>query len=105
MEFKVKGQAGAEARVALKLTPHNIGTVIIGEPPNHTIFTPSSEFQKVGTFPCTVKLVLLFNTRPWKFELQQEGGTLFSTTNEQQGLETKTLLTPDITRISLVFEV
>jgi hypothetical protein len=104
MEFQVKGKKGDPARVALKLDPADIGTLLIGEAPNLKILAPSIHFQEIGKIPCTVKLMFLLNTRPWKIQIQQEGGTLFSSTNKQQGLDDKVLLTPDIINVTLVYD-
>jgi hypothetical protein len=105
MKLTVNGEQNQEAKIAFKLTPNDIGTAIIGKAPNHRIIEPSSSFQKIGNYPTTEIIRFLFNTRPWKVTLQIEYGKLFETDNEEQGLETKTLLTPDILTITLNFAI
>ena len=91
LEFSINGVSGSDAVVALNVAPVGATTILVGEKPNVQIFTSSTKFQKVGTYPCEVKFQIRFLLRPWKFDLELPNGTLISRENTKDSI----LVEPD----------
>ena len=101
MELSVKGKQGEDAQLAIKVTPSQATTVILGEAGKAQLITPQSQFQSIGLIPLKTKLHLIFHKRPWSFTIELPDNISFSTSSEERGLKPVIILRPDMVTITL----
>jgi hypothetical protein len=100
----VTGKKDKYATIALNVVSGDV-RVILSDENEDKIIKPTGHFQKVGKFPCEVKISFLFYERPWKAEFGFPNGSHYSTTSAGRGLEEKVLLTPDFLEIGIIYKV
>lgn len=100
----ISGKNGKDASVALGVTPVEDTTIVLSDANGRKVIQPMASFQKVGKFPCEVRISFLFDARPWKVEIGFPNGYYYNTSSLGRGLEDKVLLTPDILQIGIIFK-
>jgi hypothetical protein len=100
----ISGKNGRDASIALSVIPLEDTTIVLSDAKGRKVIQPMASFQKVGKFPCEVRITFLFDARPWKVEIGFPKDYHYNTSSSGRGLEDKILLTPDILQIGIIFK-